>query len=99
MIRRSPSGLPSDQYAQPRLTPPDAGPVRERMIPERIELPELLAGRRVEGHDPEISGRDVHHAVDHDRRALDRLARAAFELAGVIRPGRLEPRITLSRLI
>ena len=67
-------------------------PVRERMILERIELPELLAGRRVEGHDAEIAGGDVHHAVDHDRRALDRLARAAFELAGVVGPGRLEPR-------
>ncbi len=62
--------------------------VLERMILEGIELPELLAGRCVEGHDAEISGGDVHHAVDHDRRALDRLARPAFELpaCGTSRP-------------
>ena len=71
-------------------------PVLERMVLERIELPELLAGRRVERHDAEIAGGDVHHAVDHDRRALDRLALAALELAGVVRPGRLEPRHVLA---
>ena len=66
--------------------------VRKRMILERIELPELPAGRRVQGHDAEISGGDVHHAVDHDRRAFDRLAGAALELSRVVRPGRFEPR-------
>ena len=66
--------------------------VLERMIPEGIELPDLLAGRRIEGRDPEISGRDVHHAIDHDRRALDRLAGASFQLPRMVSPGRLEPR-------
>ena len=61
------------------------------MILEGIELPEFLAGRRVEGHDAKIAGGDVHHTIDHDRRAFDRLACAALQFLGVVRPGRLEP--------
>ena len=90
MIRRSPSGLPSDQKAQPRLTPPEARACSARVFLERIELPELFAGGRIEGHHAQIPGRHVHHTVDHDRRALDRLAFLANQLAGVISPDRFE---------
>ena len=66
--------------------------MHERVIAQGIELPDLLAGRRIESHHAEISCGEVHHAVDHDRSAFDRLAGAAFELACVKSPGRFEPR-------
>ena len=62
-----------------------------RVVLQGVELPDLRARLGVEGHDPERSGGDVHHALDDDRRAFDRLPLAALEFAGVISPGRLEP--------
>ena len=73
--------------------------MRERMVLERIEMPEFVAGRRIQGDDAQVAGRDVHHAVDHDRRAFDRFAGAALELAGVVGPGWAELCDVVARLI
>ena len=85
------SGLAVRPERTPSVDAARRGLVLERMILQGVELPELLAGRGVERHHAEISGGEVHHAIDDDRRAFDRLPGAALKLAGVVRPGRLEP--------
>ncbi len=52
----------------------------------RLEVPDFLAGLGVEGIDVAVRGGDVHHAVDHDRRRLERLLDLGLE-----DPGRMHP--------
>ena len=44
-----------------------------------LVVPELLTGNRVDGVDVVEGGRQEHHAVDHDRRGLHRLAHFRLE--------------------
>jgi hypothetical protein len=58
-----------------------------------LVAPQLLAGPSVEGERPAVPGRQVHHAVDHDGRRLERvgpLARVDPELAELELPRRAE---------
>ena len=85
--------------------PLGVGPVREaarsnhrvglvRPIQARIEGPELLAGLGVQSHGSAVRSGDVEHAVDHDRRSLERGSGHAVlvrvDVTRAIRPDHLE---------
>jgi TubC N-terminal docking domain len=59
---------------------------RRARIGPRVEPPEFIPRRRVEGIDVAPGPRRVHNAVDHDRRRF-----LAARRPQVIRPGKSEP--------
>lgn len=59
---------------------------RRATISERIELPQFISRFRVQRDNSQMTGGDVHDAVDHDRCALDDLLSRPIEFAGVINP-------------
>ena len=71
-----------------------------RLVRLRIERPELLAGRRLERDHAVVRRAHVEHAVDHQRRVLERARKGAELLlgflAGLPLPGHLELRDVLA---
>src|SRR5690606_35873165 len=57
------------------------------MLLERVELPQFLAGRRVQSNHAKAGRREVEDPLDDDRGALNCFPLAVLEFAGAVGPG------------